>query len=125
MQSVVDQNQVERLIGEREPLDVGHHGSDVEVAPPSALARSNCGAVADVRGDHLRSGMCQELRVHPGAPADGQDRHAGQRSDRGGGTAELLSQEEAVELRGSVRPRDLELGCRRPIGVGGLRSFVR
>ena len=73
VQPVVDVDQVERLIGERQSLDVRDDRRDREAKPARAFPRSTCRFKGDVRRDDRTSSARQKLRVHARTAAHIQD----------------------------------------------------
>jgi len=65
MKSIVDQDDVEGAIGERESLNVRDDRRDVEAVPSRTLARAPRGPEADVARDHACARPGEELGVHP------------------------------------------------------------
>jgi len=111
VQAVVDVDEVERAILERQLLGVGDHGNDVQAVAASALPHPTGGAERDVCRDDARARAGEQLRVHSGAAADRQRAAAAQKvTDPADATSELLLDQPLVQLRRAVRPRGLELG---------------
>jgi hypothetical protein len=64
MESVVHVDEVERLVGKWQPLDVGDNRRYREPGPARTLERSMSGADRNIREDNSCARSSEELRVH-------------------------------------------------------------
>jgi hypothetical protein len=110
MKPIVDENEVEDIVGKRESLDIRNDRRDVEPIPACAFAGPLRGAKREVARDNSRSGSGEELGIHPRPPADDQGGGTKEAwSDRPRRSAELLMEQETIEAGRAVWPGDLEL----------------
>src|SRR5215208_1638486 len=125
VETVVDVDDVERGVRERQVLGVGDYRRQVDAVAARAFARAAGRTQRNVRADDPRTSPREQLGLHSRATTHRQHRRAGEQLlDSRNAAPELLLQHPRVQLGRARRTLDLELRILLVVEMLGLAQRV-